>query len=379
MCCYAAPVRAGFLVGVAGLASLVASGCGDDTSVGAGESSTGLGEGSTGPGATTVGASATNTATTNSTTVTPGTESDSGVADSTGVVDSTDTTAAESSSSTATDSSSGTNSSTGSTGSTGGVGNGECTAHSECGTGYCREFTDVPPDEMSLCDVAPAGGATRFTGTVRDIATLDVVADAEVRVSGVLQVFTNPVGAAAIVSATSDASGEIDVTSSEPVQASIGVAALTELPNYFLSSTALAAPDVNGIYPPGNVLHDVFVVSVDTVELWSDLLATDVAIPDELLPLGDAGGSVFIVRDAISGDAVAGATAVPLDGGTSALVRYPSTDGTTLGTETDDNGIVLVLDPALSESFLIDTGAGSVTLTIGTADNLIFTVQVAAE
>ena len=263
--------------------------------------------------------------------------------------------------------------------STGEIGDGECTEHADCPSGYCREFSDAPPDPESLCQDPPAGGSTRFTGTIRDVVTLEPVDGADVAVVGALPALTNPGGAMALVSATTDAEGQFDGTSAGPVMAQLGVVAIVTSAEHFLSVTGIAAPGMDGTYPPGNTIHDGWAVRTDDLESWSAQLAANGANASAL-PLGEAGGFVVIVRDATTGDPLADATLSSTEGGSTAEVYYLSSDGMGLVSQTSDLGIALVLDPGLAEVFTVQVGgAGAGQITSGTVDGAIFVAGVTVD
>ena len=260
-------------------------------------------------------------------------------------------------------------------GSTGEVGNGECTEHDDCPSGYCREFSDAPPDLESLCQDPPPGGNTRFTGTVRDIVTLEPIDGVDIIVTGALQALTNPTGAMALVADTTDDEGQFDATSSMPVTRQVGAIAVASSADHFLTETGVAAPELDGSYPPGNTNHDVWAVHADDLDSWSALLQADGANPDEL-PLGEAGGFIVMVRDA-AGDPVADATVFSTDGASSAEVYYLASDGMSLISQTSDLGIAIVLDPGLAEVFTVQAGGVSVgQVTGGSVPQAIFTAGV---
>jgi len=257
---------------------------------------------------------------------------------------------------------------------TGEVGTGECTVHDDCASGYCREFSDAPPDPESLCQDPPAGGSTRFTGTVRDIVTLQPVDDADIIVTGALQALTNPTGASALVSATTDGEGQFDATSPMAVSRQIGAIAIASSLDHYLTETGVAGPELDGAYPPGNTIHDVWVVHNDDLVAWTNLLQADGADPTAL-PLGESGGFILIVRDA-AGEPVSGASVVSTEGGSSSVVYYPSSDSTSLVGQTSDLGIAIVINSALAEVFTVQAGGSNTQITSGSVDQAVFAAGV---
>jgi hypothetical protein len=86
------------------------------------------------------------------------------------------------------------------------------------------------------------------------------------------------------------------------------------------------------------------------------------------------GGVVGFVRDAATGTPIAGATVASTDGGTESVVRYLAADGMSFTSDaTSDNGIFLIVNPALPEDFvaMVD-GAEHGSGTAGAAPGAIF-------
>lgn len=239
---------------------------------------------------------------------------------------------------------------------TGEMGMGECTEHGECPSGYCREFSDAPPDPESLCQDPPAG--TRFTGTLRDIVTGEPVVDADVVFVSALQAASNPQGAMALASATTNADGEFDTTVFGDINAQIGVVAQASSVDHYLTQTGVVSPQMGGDYPPGNTIHDVWAVDTDDLETWSDLLVAE-GVDASDLPLGDSAGALLLVRDA-DGNPIPDATMISTDGLSQASVYYPAADGMSLVAQTSDLGIAIVLDSGLAEVFTVEVGGVSV-------------------
>ncbi|MCX4243362.1 hypothetical protein [Paraliomyxa miuraensis] len=250
-----------------------------------------------------------------------------------------------------------------------------CAANSECMSGVCTIFTDVPVNGDAVCAATPPDCATRVTGTVFDFTTREPVGGASVVVAAALQAATNPTGATAIVEGTTNASGEIDVTSSGPISAVVGIVGLTSLGGYYLTATGLAAPvDGGSDYNVANSIHDIWMVPESDLGDWSDALAMDAMIPGENLPLGEQGGVVGLVRDA-AGAPIGGAVVRSTNAGSGAFIRYLNDDGSFGDVDTSDLGIFVILAPALAEVFEVEVGgavAGSGTA--GSADGAIFTL-----
>ncbi len=253
-----------------------------------------------------------------------------------------------------------------------------CAANSDCMSGVCTLFTDVPVNDDAVCDPTPGGCSMRITGTVFDFTTGEPVADADLVVAAALMAATNPTGATPIVTATSGADGRIDTTTDSPVMEAIGIVGLVSAASYYLTATGLASPADGNSYEVGTGIHDIWVVPEDDLSMWSDALSMDAGIPAENLPLGDAGGVVGFVRDA-AGLPIAGATVASTNDGSGAFIRYLSDDGTFNETETSDLGVFVILEPALAEEFEVSAGGMVVGGgTAGSTDGAIFTLIVNA-
>ncbi len=220
-----------------------------------------------------------------------------------------------------------------------------CTANSDCASGVCTIFTDVPLNADAVCDPTPsmtdAGCNTRITGTVFDFSTLAPTEGATMKVAAALNAITNPAGADALAEATSGADGRLDVTTEVPISAAIAIIALVEAPGAYLTATGLASPAEGSAYGVANGIHDLWLVPTASLDAWSTALGTDVDVPAELLPLGDAGGIVGLVRDA-AGMPIAGAV-VEAAPGSAAVIRYVAADNTIVADATTDTGIFVIL------------------------------------
>jgi hypothetical protein len=105
----------------------------------------------------------------------------------------------------------------------------------------------------------------------------------------------------------------------------------------------------------------------------------DPAVDPALLPLGDAGGVVGMVRDA-TGNPVAGAVVASTNAGTSSLVRYLNIDGTFNEVATSELGLFVILDPALPEDFEASVGGMVVGGgTAGSANDVVFTLVITTD
>ncbi len=346
---------------ILGVLAALGCGCGDDGDAGTSSGSTGSTDAST--SSTTAGTS-TSSSTTGSSSTGDATTSGSETTDP-----STGGTLAGSSS----DSGGSTSGSeSGSTAETTGDLLGECVFHANCASGYCQTFQDSPPDPDSICADPPAGGNTRFTGTLYDFETMAPIADASVAVTAAVDALTNPTVAAPIFQMPTDDNGRFDMTSSRPLTAALGVLSLAQAEGYALTGTGLAQSP----YAPGNIIHDVFMVPQSSVDSWSAALAEDQEFAS-FLPLGTNGGVVGIVRDGLSGDPVAGATVSPA-AAADEVIRYLDADGMGFNSEeTSDLGIFVIggIATVAQFNFAIDGEAMPGVATGGSAPGAIFVMN----
>lgn len=254
-----------------------------------------------------------------------------------------------------------------------------CTANSDCASGVCTLFTDVPVNEDAVCAATPANCGTRVTGTIFDFSTGAPVGGANLVVAAALQAATNPTGAMALVEATSGDDGRVDGTSDAAISAPLGIVGLASADGYYLTATGVSSPgeDMQS-YDVGTGIHDLWMVPTGELTAWSDMLAMDAEVPAEALPLGDAGGVVGFVRDA-SGAPIAGVEVASTSDTSGAIVRYLNDDGT-MGTDvTSATGVFFILEPGVPESFeasLDGTVLGGGTA--GSANGAVFTLIVNA-
>lgn len=236
--------------------------------------------------------------------------------------------------------------------------NGEaCLSNGDCESLACEKFRDL---EMGTCVAGPDGGNTRVMGTLVDFITLEPIASADLRVLGALTALQNPVDGEAVVSATADASGQVDVTSSEPFDAAFGMVAIVGGGDYYTTATGIAAPLSGTKYGPMNGNHDMWAVPAAKLTEWSTMLADD---PDlmsadpmkAVLPLGERGGVVGFVRDRVTGTGVAGKKVIGADGSTDAIIRYLSEDGASFNSDaTGSSGLFVLVSPGLAEVFAVE-------------------------
>jgi hypothetical protein len=266
------------------------------------------------------------------------------------------------------------NESTGGEESTGPVGetaaNGEpCLANGDCMSAACEKYRDL---EMGVCVDGPGGGNTRMMGTTVDFATLMPVPNTEVRALPALTALMNPTMGEAQLTGTSDADGKLDVVSTMPIEAALGLVGIVQGGDYYPTATGLASPP----YGPMTGNRDIWGVPSAKLTEWSGLLMDDPdfmeADPDKaVLPLGDAGGVVGFVRDTVSGMGVAGAVVVGEKGPTGATIRYLAEDGLSFTSDmTSPNGIFVLVRPGLAETFMVE--GGSSIGTAGSAKGAVF-------
>ncbi len=251
-----------------------------------------------------------------------------------------------------------------------------CPDNLECMSLFCELYTDVLDDKMGVCAPAPTGGNTRMTATVWDFTTRMPVPGAEVIVASAVPASADPTTVMAIMSGTADDQGRVDTTSDIPILAQIGILALVSAPGAYLTGTGLAAPNDDGRYLPGVDNHDIWSVQEADLLAWTLALEGDPEIAAGLLPLGDAGGVVGLVRDAATGEPVAGVTVVSESGGSDAIVRYLMEDDTFGAEATSTTGIYVILDPELAEEFrpMMDGVAVGGSGTAGSAGGAAFTL-----
>lgn len=251
-----------------------------------------------------------------------------------------------------------------------------CPDNLECMSLLCELYTDVLDDKMGMCAPAPPGGNTRMTATVWDFETRMPVPGAEVIVASAVPASADPTTVMAIMSGTADDQGRVDATSEIPILAQIGILALVSAPGAYLTGTGLSAPDDDGRYLPGVDIHDIWSVQESRLLDWTMALEGDPEIAAGLLPLGQAGGVIGLVRDEATGEPVAGVTIVSESGGSNAIVRYLMEDDT-FGTQmTSPTGIYVILEPELAEEFtpMIDGVEVGFSGTAGSAGGAAFTL-----
>ncbi|MBK9752181.1 MAG: hypothetical protein IPO88_01520 [Nannocystis sp.] len=244
-----------------------------------------------------------------------------------------------------------------------------CSANDDCASVGCLKWRDL---EMGECVPAPAGGNTRIAGTLLDFVAGTPIAGTELRVVGALTVAlsADPATAPPVFTATSEADGQVDVTSTEPLAEGVGVVGVITGGDYYTTATGIAAP-IAGVYGPMNGNRDIWALPAATLTEWSGYLMTDPEIMPSL-PLGDAGGVVGFVRDG-NGMGKAGAKIVSETNGaaTTAKVRYLSDDGVSFNADaTGASGIFVLVAPSLAEKFKVE--GGTVIGTAGSAKKAVF-------
>lgn len=246
-----------------------------------------------------------------------------------------------------------------------------CMANADCMSLSCVKFTDDQTD--AVCEAAPDGGNTRFTGTIFHFVTGDAVPGAQLRVVEALSAIQDPMNAMGLVTATSDAMGRIDVTTTTPLSGGLGMVGLVDGGEFFVTATGLASPTA-GKYGPLSSIHDIWGVPSASLTEWSGFLMTD---PDmavqSALPLGTNGGVIGLVRKASA--PLAGAVVKPEKDTSSAIVRYLNEDGMGFNPDaTGGSGIFVLLNPGLAEKFTVEVGGMATGLsgTAGSAKNAAF-------
>jgi hypothetical protein len=248
----------------------------------------------------------------------------------------------------------------------GDLGEGEtCIENDECASNFCLGYTDAPNDPDAVCVLPPSACTTRVVGQVLEFGSGNVVAGANVKVTGAISASVNPVGATALAEGSTDDEGHYDLTTDDPVEQPLGIVGIVTGDGYHLSATGLASPvddnsqlDDEGdptptnFYGPANTIRDVWAVPLDTLAGWNAALEGDTELEGEL-PLGEKGGVIGFARSAETGDPAPGITIVSTDGDTSdAIVRYLNEAGDAFdGTETASSGIFIIVNPGLGENF----------------------------
>lgn len=251
---------------------------------------------------------------------------------------------------------------------------GACEDHFDCPTLLCLELSDAPPDPDAYCENAPAGGATRFTGTMRSISTQVPVPGSYVVVASALEAVTNPAMANPLAEGFTGRAGLLDITSPMPLAAQIGAVAIADAPAHYLSATSIAAPQDDGTYLPGNDVHDLWVVATQDLALWNEELAAEPQLAP-LLPLGEAGGLVGIVRDP-EGVPHSGIVVGSDSPGSTAIVRFPAPNGMQADA-TSELGLFIILEPSLGETFSAVTRDGETAPVVAASTSgVVFTVGV---
>lgn len=244
-----------------------------------------------------------------------------------------------------------------------------CADQLDCASGYCLSFSDAPPDENAVCESPPAGGATRVTGTVRSISTQVSAPGVSVAVASAIDAAINPFGVTPFAEGVTDNAGMVDVTSSGPLSAAIGVVAIAQREGFALTLTGVASEIPGGDYGPGNDVHDIWLVSTADLEQWNDLMASDVAAMP-YLPVGEQGGLVGLVR-APDGSPVEGAVVASSSPDSAAVIRYVA-PGDVVGGATTSTGVFIVLNPALAETFTASGPTGETSFVAGSAAGVVF-------
>lgn len=243
-----------------------------------------------------------------------------------------------------------------------------CSANGDCASQGCLKYRDL---EQGECVAAPAGGNTRFTGTVIDFATGMPIPNAELRVLGALSALGDPATAEPVLTANADASGQIDTVSVTPIAQGIGIIGIILGGDYFTSATGLASPIMADKYGPMNGNRDIWAVPSAKLTEWSGFLMADAEIA-ESLPLGEKGGVIGLVRDG-TGAPKAGAKVISKTNGdaTGAKVRYLADDGASFTSDvTGTSGVFVLTGPALAEKFTVDGGVSEGTA--GSANKAVF-------
>ncbi|MEM6293876.1 MAG: carboxypeptidase-like regulatory domain-containing protein [Myxococcota bacterium] len=247
-----------------------------------------------------------------------------------------------------------------------------CAANSECESGVCLLFQDVPVDDDAVCSAVIEDCSTRITGTVYDFSTLAPIPDQDVNIVKALDALTNPGGAEPVAGGTSSAEGTFDFQSDGPISSPIAIIATVGGGDFFLTATGVASD--NGGYEVGTGIHEFWAVPQTSIDTWN--MGLDGV---EGGPLGTGGGIVGFVRDA-DGNPVAGATVTPMMDGSGATIRYPQADGSLSDAMTDETGLYVALGGASTgEDYVADANGMTGSGTAGTAPNVVFALVLTVQ
>jgi hypothetical protein len=254
-----------------------------------------------------------------------------------------------------------------------------CVAASECASGVCRSFGDAPPDPEAECVSAPDDCSTVVTGTVLRLPPSPTgLPGVPVRILGALQAITDPLGGQAFLETMSDDAGRVEGATAGPAMAAIAlIAVVGGDATYFPTGIGIANDSGTGMYPVGTDVHDLWALPVSTLAAFNTALEADPTVPADMLPLGDAGGTVGIVRDA-AGSAIAGAVVQPDSGSSAAIVRYVTDGGDVDSVATQSSGVFIVLGASpTGEGFTASIdGAPIASGTAGDANGLVFALPL---
>jgi len=257
-----------------------------------------------------------------------------------------------------------------------------CELNEDCSTGFCESYQTAPPDPDATCAEGPGDGYVRMLGTLRDFESLEIVAGQDVRIAGAMPVLADPTTAPAVAEGVTNDEGRYDILGGEDAtKEMIGLVALVESNDYYLTATGIVEPEIGGyIYPAGARNHDIWLFPSDLVDEWSDLLVAHDAELAAYVPLGEKAGVIGKIRDQDTGEGVAG---VELRS------RYPDSiarifylDDTGDGLQTDVSGVsghFIVLDASLAEkvdAYQDDVLVSGHEATLGQAFGAIFTTSI---
>jgi hypothetical protein len=243
-----------------------------------------------------------------------------------------------------------------------------CSSNGDCASQGCEKFRDL---EDGVCAAAPAGGNTRFTGTLVEFGAVTPIANGQLAVLGALSALNDPANASPVLTGTADADGKIDIVTTEPLAEGIGVVGIVTGGDYYTTATGLISPISGNTYGPMNGNRDIWGVRSADLTAWTALLMPDPDFADSL-PLGDEGGVIGFVRDG-AGAPKAGAKVISATNGdaTKAKIRYLAEDTMTFTSDaTSSNGIFVLVAPALAEKFKVE--GGTVEGTAGSAKKAVF-------
>ncbi len=255
-----------------------------------------------------------------------------------------------------------------------------CYRNQQCQSNLCVSFQQTTPDPAGHCE---AGNDNMLAiGTTLDLETREPVPDVKLEVHGVasyigpLVPFPPP-----LLSVITGTDGRFKQEIASPSDIA-GIFALTTKTGYADSVCDVATPMYGTNYPPGFERHDILLVKNAVLEEWSNRLSADDEMSNHM-PLGQRGGVVGAVPCIDSGNAVVGATVVPLNADSNAKIGYLNADGTGFVKDgITESGVFVIVNPGTAEKFDVYIGDQKINVTtvrVGSKSGYIFSVDIPVE